>query len=491
MQNQDLNSNKGINSFCKTPKRNFMSITPSPLYKEDDHHMSTNSGNHDAICSFFPLKQKCVILIEPKSEDSHSNEDPVDFDSNLDNSPKASNKSSLSIGRNKTENKEKKFIEASSNYKHSENLKYKFNNLKLNTNSKNKNSNFKSAYNTTTNSYSADLIPTKNDDIIRSYDNSKNYLIKDNKEKDIEEDKEKDKEKEKEIVEAASPLTSHLKNFLENYDDLLGMIGSNSKSSTMTSNVSNENNNNNYFIYTNSVLDQNVSNFKQDPKSKTLNLLQGNSYPSTFPDYMNEEGSKNAKKFVFSSSFKTKKSVETSGSHAKNAKSTLDCFETGSLSLKKTVSDMPVTQSKLRRKFLENSLFKPNPAQPIIEEDKGSNAFRRNSKEKKKFKKSEKEKTGVAFKIIPKTNSDEENEIENENDNLIEVEDDSYINDDCDVSGETKKDLSSESQPKEYRDIDKDSCIMLNPINVNIPISATTLKKNNLHRKIFSNDFFV
>lgn len=581
MQNQDqlklkheVNSNQGIQSMKKTPTKNFDSFTSSPLKKNAYQHRNFNSGSLDPISSLIPLKQQEQFLLESYSQSQEEIEEEEEMNNTLEESSdskdnnvvvdasKAENSNfkvasaisnnvnfskqmssnladlanlELSLNYNfksgsylsKTENinnydgnnKEKKYSAANVNASENFNF-FKLNSFKLNSNNNNNNQNsslLSSAYKTTSSNltYSANLNTT-------SYTNNN---------KQTKETKEITKEK----AEDAAPLTSNLKNFLENYDDLLGMIGSNSKSNTMTSNFSqpqsennfnntnqnpNINNNNNNQIYT-SFLENNFPNslIKQDAKSKTLKLPQGTSHPGTFPNYSiaaaNDENfaKKDEKKFTFASSFKNKKSDEMLKNN--NRKSTGECFQTCSISLKKTVSDVAVSQSKLlRSKYPESgSLFRLNPVATIIEEDKkirksknnvedGKNKDRKEKKDKK-IEKNKKE-LKAKFSIVPKSvYSDEENRngkvffIEKSESNSNEDEDfDNHDRDDLVIVGTgftaaKKIEFGELQQEKDDKENSKDSFITLNPIVAVNPNKNTNSKAYFFKVLNFRENFFL
>lgn len=458
----DLNSNKGIESIRKTPIKSFVSFTPSPLKKETYMHEHMKSGSIDTISNIMPVKQHEQFLLETNIEDdnhynksiiSNNNGDFIISDNKLNY--ESSNKSTniikqISANAINLVNEQLDFILKTSSYKtdNKESNSYGglYANLNLNLNNKFNNNN---NINNNKNKSSSNFSNFANQNTIGSNNNNN--------------------KKTKEKAEDAAPLTSNLKNFLENYDDLLGMIGSNSKASTMTSNFSNENNNNKEFTCT-TLLDKDCT-LKIYPKSKTTKLPQGINYPSNFKNFLNKGNWKNEKKFNFATSFKSKKSTEITTTSIKNNKSTGDCFQTCSVSSKKTISDMAVSQSKLQSKDLESGLLRLNWIQPIIEEDK-------NFVWKGKAENSKCGKEGN-YRIISKNNSDEDCDYNNGNENDCDSDADYIDRSSVAKDSEVKKVPLEDSQGKEYKE--KDSLKMLNPISANVNIKKT----DNLNRKFF------
>jgi len=405
-------TNKGIESFKKTPIKTLNSFTPSPLTKVHIHEHS-NSGNLDSISTILNNKYQEHFLLDPEIE--NNSDDPKENNKINDNF----NFSEKIFEENKK--KSKFHIDLRKSNLEDQYFNYNFKNTK----EKNSPETFNSSSKITGVSNHANLnspISTNNNN---NFNNS-HTSNKNNKEK----------------CEDAAPLTSNLKNFLQNYDDLLGMIDSNSKSSTMTSNFSNEYNNLRF-----SISDHMFSHKKEDIKSKTAKNPQTNYHKiSNFKD---SEIPIDDKKFNFCTSFKSKKSAELNPSMLKSFKNNGDSYQNNSLSLKKNISDIPITQSKRSKEF-ESSLIKMNP---IIEEDQSSAEREKNKNGNSR------NNTKDVFTIIPKPILYDENENEKENENE-----------------EENNDLNNSNRKSKN---DTNSLIMLNPIIANI-----TINTNNLHSKI-------
>lgn len=183
--------------------------------------------------------------------------------------------------------------------------------------------------------------------------------------------------KNKEKTERGEPLASKMKNFLENYDNLLGMMKSNSKASSMNS-ASNEfysQTYNNHPETTQSRSDY-VGNCKTEfQKSRSIKFNQNSQYPkiSNFAEKEDDLGYAVGEdsRGKFSSSFKSRNSmIELTKLHnntIKSRKGSSGDTECKPVYQKRTQSDISVPQSKKSREF-ETTLIKMNPISPIKEE---------------------------------------------------------------------------------------------------------------------------
>ncbi len=392
------NNGVGVKSFRKNQKITSNPFTPSPLKNDGYNCNYAISENLEEISNILALRNKDQFFFDHEEEYNYDNE-----------------------CQNSEENKKNENIK-----------KYNLNSKKIDKDKnyyKSINNNIRSSYNlsTTSNTY--------------SLNNNSNLN--------------KNKEKSEEFV----PLTSNLKNFLQNYDHLLGMIGSNSKSSTMTTNFSYDNGN---------LEDDSDINKIDEKKSNLVNISKKVKFPK-ISNFAEDDNSNEISKSKFSSSFKNKNIIEINHIQIRDEEKSENYFNFSN-SFKNDQSDL-MTQFK-KSKELDNDIINLNPINPIFNEAK---SYNKNKNTKRVYNESNLSyKTDDYFsslKITPKQISDENYEKESDDEfknrqvknqlNLI------------DKSGKINLFNSKESEKE-------NSLIILNPKSTNSSDKTQKIHRNKL-----------